>query len=99
VTKRRKAIQDSASAARLTLLYIWRLPLPAPEHGSAPGGFLVPGDVKFEARVAPLVLARPLLAFDSQTPVRYRTKGSFLAPFLGLIGVRLHSKTSPFSPF
>jgi hypothetical protein len=59
---------ENPSAARLTLLYIWRLRSPVPERGSAPSGFLMPGDVKFEACVAPPVLALPP-PFDSQIPV------------------------------
>ncbi len=59
----------------------------------------MPGDVKFQARVAPLVLAHPRASFDLQIPVRFPTKGRFFGPFLGLIGVRLHSKTSSFLAF
>jgi hypothetical protein len=56
----------------------------------------MPGDVKFEAPVAALVLAPSLAPFHSRIPVRGHTKGGFLAPFWGLIWVRLHSKTSSF---
>jgi hypothetical protein len=54
---------------------------PAPERISAPGGFLMPGEVKFEARVAPLILAHPVAPFDSQIPVRFPIRGGFLTPF------------------
>ena len=54
----------SASVARLTLLYIWRPRSTVPQRSSALGGFLMPGDVTFEAPVAPLVLAHSLAPFD-----------------------------------
>jgi hypothetical protein len=71
----------SASVARLTLLYIWRPRSTVPQRSSALGGFLMPGDVTFEAPVAPLVLAHSLAPFDLRIPVRFRTKGGFLAAF------------------
>jgi len=61
--------------------------------------FLIDGDVKIQARVAPFVLAQPLPPFDSQIPVRFPTKGvfwAFFGAFLALIGVHLHSKTVRF---
>jgi hypothetical protein len=41
------------------------------------------GEVKFEARVAPLVLARSLPPLESQIPVRFAAKGVFW-PLFGL---------------
>ncbi len=87
------------SAARLTLLYICRLRSPAAEHASAPGGFLMPGDAKFEARVAPLVLAHLLPSFDSQILTSMPHKRQFFGPFLGFDWGSFASKTSSFSAF
>ncbi len=78
-----EGIRRSPSAARLTLLYIWRLPSPAPERGSPPGEFLMPGDVKFDAHVAPLVLAHPGASSDSQNSGSIPQKRRFFGPFLG----------------
>ena len=57
---------------------------PAPERISAPGGFLMPGEVKFEARVAPLVLAHPLAAFRLANSGSLPHKRRFFGPFFGL---------------
>ena len=59
----------------------------------------MPGDVKFEARVAPLVLAHSLAPFDSRISTSIPHKRRFFGPFLGSIWVRLHSKTSSFLAF
>jgi hypothetical protein len=54
---------------------------PAAPRNDRRGGFfsilLIPGEVELEARVAPLVLARPLPPLESQIPVRYPAKGVF----------------------
>jgi hypothetical protein len=42
------------------------------------------GDVKFEARVAPLVLAHSLAPFDSRILTSMPDKRHFLAPFFWL---------------
>ena len=52
-----------------------------------------------KARVASPVLTRSPAPFESRIPVRRRTRSGFLAPFLGLIWLYLHSKTSSFSVF
>jgi hypothetical protein len=57
------------------------------------------GEVKFEARVAPLVLAHPLAPFDSRIPVRFATKGVFLAPFWVRFGFVCTQKPVRFQRF
>ena len=52
-----------------------------PERGSAPGRFLMPGDVKPEASVAPLYSPHSTASSDSRNFGSIPTKGSFLALF------------------
>jgi hypothetical protein len=59
----------------------------------------MPGDVKFEARVAPLALAHPGAPFDWRIPLRCPTKGAFLATFLGLFGLNCTQKPVRFERF
>ena len=59
----------------------------------------MPGDIESQARVAPLVAAHPLPSFDSQILTSMPHERPHFGPFWGLIWVRLHSKTSSFSPF
>ena len=59
----------------------------------------MPGDVKFEARVAPLALAHLLPYFDSQILTSMPHKRQFFGPFLGFDWGSFASKTSSFSAF
>ncbi len=59
----------------------------------------MPGDVKFQARVAPLVLAHLLPSFDSQILTSMPHKRQFFGPFLGFDWGSFASKTSSFSAF
>jgi hypothetical protein len=95
----RMTLLPATSVARLTPLYIGRPRSPAPERGPAVGGFQLPGDVKFKARVAPVGLARPPAPFDLQIPVRFRIRSSFLATFFEFVWPFLHSRTSSFLAF
>jgi hypothetical protein len=56
----------------------------------------MPGDVKFQARVAPLVLARPLPPFDSQILTSIPHKRRFFGAFFGFDWGSFASKTSSF---
>ena len=58
-TRTFSGLPPEASVARLALLDIGRPRSPAPGANSTRGGFLRAGEVKFEARVAPLALAPP----------------------------------------
>jgi len=90
-----KAIGSSASNASC----VWRPRSPAPARGSSLGGFLLPGGVKFEARVAPLELAHPLASFDSRILASIPRKRRFFGPFLGFVLSSFASKTSSFLAF
>ena len=59
----------------------------------------MPGEVKIEARVAPLALAYPPAPFASRIPVRGHTKGGFLAPFWVQFGFVCTQKPVRFQPF
>jgi hypothetical protein len=90
-----KAIGSSASNASC----VWRPRSPAPARGSSLGGFLLPGGVKFEARVAPLELAHPLASFDSRILASIPRKRRFFGPSLGFVLSSFASKTSSFLAF
>ena len=59
----------------------------------------MPGDVKFEARVAPLVLALPPPPFDSRILTSISHKRRVFGRFFGFVLAFLHSKTSSFLAF
>src|SRR5208337_5370440 len=59
----------------------------------------MPGDVKFQARVAPFVLAHSLAPFDSGILTSIPHKGPLFGPFFGFDWGSFASKTSSFLAF